>query len=112
MSFIDFLGEEDSGSENEYDSEGWDDSTETWDSLDRILGRLAKQVSSVGGKLTLELNVRHLGSEPVKLDRHLSRFLEYGGLVVNPAQIYMRCRMKVSLHPLITFASTRTYDLL
>ena len=110
LSFIDSPSEEVSDSEDEDDSDGWDDNTETWNSLDRILGRLAEQASSVGRKLTLELNIRRSGSEPIKLDRRLSRFLEHGGLVVHPVQIYMRCRMKVSLHPLIPFASTRVRD--
>ena len=102
---MDLIGQEDSDSEPEDYPDGWDGETETWDSLDTVLGRLASQVSKVEGKLTLELNVRRVGSDSVKFDRLLSQFLEYGQLDVRSTQIYIRCRMKVSLYPPFLFAS-------
>ena len=102
---MDLVGQEDSDSEDEGYLDDWDDETETWDSLDTVLGRLANQVSKAEGKLTLELNVRRVGSESVKFDRLLSQFLEYGELDLRSTQIYIRCRMNVSLHPLFPFVS-------
>lgn len=102
---MDLIGEEDPDSEDEDYLDDWNGETEPWDSLDTVLGRLANQVSKVEGKLTLELNVRRAGSESLKFDRFLSQFLEYGELDVRSTQIYIRCRMKVSLHPLFLFVS-------
>lgn len=96
-----FINDEDSGSEDEDDLDGWGDETDTWGSLDTILVRLAKQVD---GKLTLRLNVRRVGSESVKFDRLLNQFLQYGELDIHSTQIHIRCR-KVNLHLLFLFAS-------
>jgi len=68
------------------DEDGWDgyyDETETWGSLDTILSRLAKQVSELEGKLTLELNIGLWGSKPVNFDHLLCQFSEYGRLEIN-----------------------------
>lgn len=95
LSFMDPIGEEDSDSEDKGYMDNWDDEAETWDSLDTVLCRLANQVFRAEGKLTLELNVRRVGSESVQFDRLLSQFLEYGELAVRSTQIHTGCRMKI-----------------
>lgn len=99
LSFMDIINSEDldSEDEDEDDSDGWNDETETWGTIDTILGRLAGEVSKAGGKLILQLNIQRVGSEPIKFDHLLNRFLDYGEIDVNPTQIFLRCRMKVGL---------------
>ena len=58
-----------------------EEEVETWATLDTTLSRLAKEVSGAGGRLTLQLSIRHPDSiVRAKFDRLLRRFLEYGGL--------------------------------
>jgi len=91
---MDAICEEDPDSKDQAYMDNWDDEAETWDSLDTVLCRLANQVFKADGKLTLELNVRRMGSESVQFDRLLSQFLEYGELDVRSTQIHTGCRMK------------------
>ena len=76
--------------EDSDDSDDWNDETETWGSLDTTLGHLAKQVSQVEGKLTLEFHIQYLG----RFNHLLSKFLEDGDLVIRST---IRCRTEVSL---------------
>jgi len=85
--------------EDSDDSDDWNDETETWGSLDTTLGRLAKQVSQAEGKLALEFDIQCMGSEPVKFNRLLSQFLEYGDLDIRSTQTDDRRRTNVSLDP-------------
>lgn len=85
---MDFVDPDDSDPEYEPDSEEDEDDvdgrsggTASWDSLDTTLCRLAQQVHSVESKLTLQLNIRHIGPKPFRVDHLLPNFLGYGGLV-------------------------------
>ena len=85
LSFNEYMSEADSrlhqNSDDEWEDE--DDEPELWSTLDMTLSRLAKQVSKVEGKLTLQLNFPCLDSEKVEFDHLLGQFLEYGELDIN-----------------------------
>ncbi|KAF9643206.1 hypothetical protein BDM02DRAFT_3227298 [Thelephora ganbajun] len=76
---------EDGDGDEEEDEElyEWSGGTDTCNSLDTTLSRLAQQMSKVDGKLTLQLNIWCISSKPFKFDHHIRKFLEYGGLDIN-----------------------------
>lgn len=79
---MDFVDEDDSDQEYEPDFEEEEiGGTSQWDSLDTTLSRLAQQVHHVERRLTLRLNIRHIGPKPFKPDHLISKFLGCGGLV-------------------------------
>jgi hypothetical protein len=90
LTFMDFVDDDDSEDEgDEYEDEDEDEDewsvprarTAPWGSLDTILNRLAHQAQDVEGSLTLQLNIRRVGSKPFKCDHLLPKFLGRGGLV-------------------------------
>jgi len=103
------------GSDLVWDDEGegpldeCDDETETWNPLDAVLGRLAKQTSNAGGKLTLELNVKCMGFDQIEFAHLLSQFLEYGELDTHHTYVYMNL-LGVSPHHCSTSRPTRAPD--
>jgi hypothetical protein len=85
MDPIDDDSDLDSESDDEdeiYDSHGAD----PWNLFDATLSQLAKRVSKIEGKLTLQLNVHRIGSQPFDFDPHFHKFLKYGALEINYTQ--------------------------
>ena len=85
MDPIDDDSDLDSESDDEdeiYDSDGADPRN----SFDATLSQLAKRVSKIEGKLTLQLNVHRIGSQPFDFDPHFHQFLKYGALEINYTQ--------------------------
>lgn len=93
---MDFVGGDDSEPEDDDDDEDDDEDEDNededegsvrrsrtipWGPLDTVLSRLAHQAHNVEGKLTLQLNIRHVGPNPFNLDHLLPKFLGHGGLV-------------------------------
>ena len=88
LSFFESFSEGDSDSDEDYRSDEEEEGVETWETLDTTLSRLAKDVSGTGGRLTLQLSIRHPDSvQRAKFEHLLSQFLEYGRLDVTSGAI-------------------------
>ena len=87
LDFVDPVDDDDSeldsDGSDEYEELDWSGGADPWNSLDAMLSHLAKQVSKIEGKLTLQLNVHRIGSEPFDFDPYFHGFLKYGTLEIN-----------------------------
>ena len=87
LAFVDPIDDDDSeldsDESDDYEELEWSGGADPRNSLDATLSHLAEQVSKIEGKLTLQLNVHRIGSQPFDFDPHFHEFLKYGALEIN-----------------------------